>query len=637
MSEAVAELFTPKAPAIISSRHDNAQLDLEQVESIQDALKIINALPEEERLRLSEILLMDPATAIWCPSPGPQMDAYASTGFEVFYGGAAGGGKSSLIIGLALTQHQRSLILRLESTQLRGMIDDIANILGTRDGLNKQEGQWRIPKEKALFPNQLIEFGGVPDPGSEEKHQGIPHDLLAFDEVTQLPEYVVDYLSSWCRSTRPGQRCRMVLTSNPPTPSTQHGARGRSSSGGLWLLRRYAPWLDPQYRDPFPLLNREKPVPGELRYFTTINGLEREHSDEKPFKHRLPDTRQPHPEIPEHPDNFETITPKSRTFIPARVSDNPYLASTSYESTLQKLSEPLRSAMLYGDFSVSLSDRPMQLIPAAWLRAATARWEAQTVRAADGTETSPRTQPPCVMTSMGCDVSRGGGDSTILQERYGSYFPSPKKIPSVQTLNGASVAAKVIEHRRDNAVIVVDANGVGASVFDHLRNNTSLQDEAALKAYVGSSKSKKRDRSGRLGFNNLRSQAYWAVREALDPTTPGELAIPPDEELIQELLVLTYTERSGMIHVLPKEDVIKILGRSSDKSDALGMALTVHDEGSQEAQIARNMRSERLEEARAIREADSRLRNPLGRRAGHLAEGRRPRWGDRYLPYPKRY
>jgi hypothetical protein len=46
----------------------------------------------------------------------------------------------------------------------------------------------------------------VPNPGDEERHQGIPHDLLAFDEVTQMPEYIIDYLSSWNRTTDPEQR-----------------------------------------------------------------------------------------------------------------------------------------------------------------------------------------------------------------------------------------------------------------------------------------------------------------------------------------------------------------------------------------------------------------------------------------------
>ena len=582
---------------------------------MEEAIAYVQSLTHEQKAALSETIVSS-RLGIWAPSPGPQSLAYYSEADEVFYGGAAGGGKSSLIIGLALTQHRRSLILRRESTQLRGMVDDIARLLGSRDGLNKQDGQWRVPPEVSPLQGpatasaktdtaHLIEFGGVPNPGDEERHQGIPHDLLAFDEVTQLPEYIIDYLSTWNRSTDPSQRCRIVLTSNPPTPSTAYS----SSSTGLWLIRRYAPWLDPQYSDP---LFKGPAKPGELRWYVTLDGKEREHPDGEPFEIT----------IKEGPfkGSTETILPKSRTFIPARVGDNPYLSQTNYEATLQKLPEPLRSAMLYGDFSVSLSDKPLQLLPTEWVRAATARWELQS-RA-----NPPPTAAPNEQTALGVDVSRGGGDKTVILPRYGSFIDKPIEIPSQQTLNGATVAAKIVEHRRDNAAVVVDANGVGASVYDHLRNNTSIGDTATLRAYVGSERSLRRDRSGRYGFPNLRSQAYWMLREALDPANNPSLAIPPDDDLVQELLVLTWKEESGRIRVMTKEEVIKQLGRSPDKADPLAMVWTILDENAQEAREASSAREDRLADADGAK----------NNRAFILS--RRPRWSDRAdrLPYPSR-
>jgi hypothetical protein len=60
----------------------------------------------------------------------------------------------------------------------------------------------------------------------------------------------------------------------------------------------------------------------------------------------------------------------SRTFIPSRVSDNPYLMGTGYMTQLQSLPEPLRSQMLYGDFKAGVQDDPWQVIPTAWVEAA---------------------------------------------------------------------------------------------------------------------------------------------------------------------------------------------------------------------------------------------------------------------------
>ncbi len=48
----------------------------------------------------------------WIPNPGPQTLAYHSEADEVFFGGNPGGGKSALGIGLAITQHTNSLLLR---------------------------------------------------------------------------------------------------------------------------------------------------------------------------------------------------------------------------------------------------------------------------------------------------------------------------------------------------------------------------------------------------------------------------------------------------------------------------------------------------------------------------------------------
>jgi len=571
----------------------------------QLAVQEIKNLSDEERGQLED-LIASSGYALWAPNPGPQSLAYYSEADELFYGGAAGGGKSGLIIGLALTRHQRTLVIRKESTQLRGFIDDVARVIGSRDGLNRQDGQWRIPPKLTGVEDHLLEFGGVPNPGDEERHQGIPHDLLAFDEVTQIAEYILDYLSTWNRSINPKQRCRIILAANPPTPSTMRGG----ASNGIWIIRRYAPWLDPLYRDP---LGKGRAEPGELRWFVTIDGNEEEWPNGIPFAH--------YPRGHPDPEYFEIIKPRSRTFVPAMVTDNPYLAGTDYVATLQKLPEPLRSALLYGDFSVSLSDKPTQLFPTEWVREAMIYWESLN-------KTFPHpTAAPNEMTAIGVDVSRGGGDATIMAPRHHFFYDTLKEIPSVQTLNGASVAARVIEAHRGQAVAVIDANGVGASAYDHLRNTTALHSQGLLKGYVGSEKAWLRDRSGRYEFLNLRSQSYWKLREQLDPTSPERIALPPDDKLLEELTVHTWVEQGGKIHVLRKEDVTKLLGRSPDRADSVVMASTVRDD---RAPTVRDNIA-----ARAARVADADI-NQQGRRRGPSREAIEASWSDNVLPYPRR-
>ena len=48
-----------------------------------------------------------------------------------------------------------------------------------------------------------------------------------------------------------------------------------------------------------------------------------------------------------------------------------------YTAQLQQVREPLRSQLLFGDFSLVEDDQALQVIPTAHVRAAVARWEAE--------------------------------------------------------------------------------------------------------------------------------------------------------------------------------------------------------------------------------------------------------------------
>lgn len=69
----------------------------------------------------------------------------------------------------------------------------------------------------------------------------------------------------------------------------------------------------------------------------------------------------------------EVIKPKSRTFIPASVTDNVYYAEGGYIATLQALPEPLRSKMLFGDFTAGKEESEWQVIPSAHVKLAQER------------------------------------------------------------------------------------------------------------------------------------------------------------------------------------------------------------------------------------------------------------------------
>ena len=71
-------------------------------------------LTPDEREELAMLVAADVDAAPWRPLPGPQTLAYESTADVIGFGGAAGGGKTDLAVGMALTQHHRAQMFRRE-------------------------------------------------------------------------------------------------------------------------------------------------------------------------------------------------------------------------------------------------------------------------------------------------------------------------------------------------------------------------------------------------------------------------------------------------------------------------------------------------------------------------------------------
>jgi hypothetical protein len=453
----------------------------------------------------------------WTPLPGPQTEAYYSPADILFYGGAAGGGKSDLVLGLAHQQHRRSIIFRREFMQLQGLEDRAREIYANYGGFNSQKHVWRLHYDHI---SRVIEFGACQRPGDEQGYQGRPHDLKAFDELTHFTQGQFRYLIGWTRSPHPGQRSRVVCTGNPPT-----------SADGDWVIEEFAPWLDDRFAKP--------KKPGELMWATTDPATRRllwlETGD--PIK-----------------IGGELVVPKSRTFIPAKVDDNPYYMSTGYKSTLQALPEPLRSKMLSGDFKAGREDDPFQVIPTLWVEIAQERWRM-----------TPR--PGVPLTQLGVDVARGGNDKTVISPRFDVWFGEQHVYPGSATPDGDRVRDLVIAHRSSDCNVVVDVVGVGSSPFDSLRKVIG----AKAFGFNGAAKANERarDKSGMLKFYNLRAQAYWALREALDPANKALICLPPDPELKRDLCAAHWELTLQGIKIEPKDDITKRIGRSPDKADSL--------------------------------------------------------------------
>jgi hypothetical protein len=491
------------------------------------ALVLIMTFTAEEIVTsvISTVEQAKEATSIfWQPLPGPQTQAYTSEADEIFYGGAAGGGKTDLGIGLAITAHRKTIFFRREMGDLRDVIERSRDLLGTVARLNENLHIWRnIPGGRSL------EFGYIGPQGAASKrnilgYKGRPHDLKFFDEVSDFTEDEYLFLTGWARSVVPGQRVRTIAAGNPPT-----------TPEGEWVVQRWGPWLDPDHPNPAK--------PGEIRWFARIDDIDTEVPDSTPFEHK-----------------GETITPKSRTFIPARLSDNPYLANTGYGAQLQGLREPLRSQLLYGDFTIKAADDIWQVIPSEWVRMAQQRWR-------DGQ------RPDVDMRALGVDVSRGGRDKTTLARLFAAWFEQIIAHAGQDTPDGNAVA-KYVEDAADKSIlIVIDVAGVGASPYDILRKMgyrvAGFNSSAAAKDAAGRDL---KDKTGKYGFVNIRAAMWWRFYEALDPASGENIALPDDREVFTDLTAARFKIVGGRYQIESKDDIRLRISRSPDKGEAILMA-----------------------------------------------------------------
>lgn len=489
-----------------------------------------------EQLRELDMLLQ--GLPLWRPLPGPQTAAFESLADITGYGGAAGGGKTDLAVGLSVTQHRRVGIFRQNGTELTAVIDRFTEVLGNRDGYNGKDRIWNFKRPDGV--EVQLEFGSFPDVGDEQKFRGRPHDFLVFDEAAEMRKQAVLFLLGWLRTTVQGQRTRALLCFNPPT-----------TVEGRWIIEFFAPWLDPKHPKPA--------LPGELRWFAMVDGVEREVESGAPFEHK-----------------GETIRPESRTFIPSRITDNPYLLNTGYMRRLQSMPEPLRSQLLYGDFQAGVEDDPYQVIPTRWIEAAMARWKPLDVL------------PP--MDSVGVDVAQGGKDNTVIAARHGMWFAPLIVHPGRVCTDGATTAGFILAAVRNRAPVHIDLFGVGAQPFGHLM----AVGQQAIGVMMGDPTGGVTEQ-GSLAFANRRSELWWRVREALDPMANTGIALPPDRQLLSDLAAPKWSLPGRAIKVQSREEIIETIGRSPDRGTAVMLALM-----------------DTLKRAAAIRQLTKNPKNELG-------------------------
>lgn len=172
---------------------------------------------------------MTPSTTLlWSPQPGPQTLLVQCPVFEVFYGGARGGGKTDGSIGDWLLhsdvygENAIGIFVRRKLTQLSEVIAR-TRILFTKIGAkyNEQKKEWTMPKGGRL------KFVYLERDADAENYQGHSYTRVYIEEATNFPSPdPINKLKATLRSGA-GVPCGIRLTGNPGGP------------GHHWVKARY--------------------------------------------------------------------------------------------------------------------------------------------------------------------------------------------------------------------------------------------------------------------------------------------------------------------------------------------------------------------------------------------------------------
>lgn len=215
-----------------------------------------------------------------------------------------------------------------------------------------------------------------------------------------------------------------------------------------------------------------------------------------------------------------------------------------------------------GEFAAQEADG---VIPLAWIEAANRRWQEWHEAGRPGS-----------FVAAGVDVARSGEDQSVLALRFGEAVDTLRYYRQADTMATTGNVKAVLDAYGGRAV--VDVIGIGAGVVDRLRE----QGKPGVVAFNAGARTEYRDASGELGFVNVRSAAWWNLRELLNPASGHNVALPDDDLLTGDLAAPRWKMQSGgVIAVESKDEIRKRLGRSTDSGDAVIQAFWSEEEGAQ--------------------------------------------------------
>lgn len=171
-----------------------------------------------------------------------------------------------------------------------------------------------------------------------------------------------------------------------------------------------------------------------------------------------------------------------------------------------------------------------------------------------------------LVTQIGIDVARRGADKTVYALRAGEIITEIIRTAKADTMQTAGTTVGLLMEHTE-AIVVIDAVALGAGVYDRVLEQFP---DRAYAFMAGDGAGDRMDKAGIWQFADMRSAAWWRMRELLDPTNGHEVGLPPEDQLTGDLTAPGWrTLSNGRIKVESKESIRERLRRSTDAADAV--------------------------------------------------------------------
>lgn len=302
---------------------------------------------------------------------------------EIFFGGAAGGGKSEGLlmsavgrqeVGVFNNRNWNVLILRRTFPELeRSIILRSQQLFSDKANYNGVSHKWKFPN------GGIIEFGHIKNEDDKTKYQSAEYNMILFDELTHFTENMFRYMFSRLRTRDPNIKCKIKSASNP------------GGIGHGWVRKRYlGDEVSP--REPFEIYSDKVEVPGV------------------------------------------GMTDWTRVFIPANVFDNKILMASDplYARRLMELPDVERRALLHGDWNIfsgqffpEFSEEhvvPGFNIPIGWPVWISMDWGFATHCAVLFFTQDPETETVICFDEIYCSKKNPDVVSNMIKDKLGAHF-----------------------------------------------------------------------------------------------------------------------------------------------------------------------------------------------------------------------